>query len=135
MLSNALAGNILTNTMNTYTFKVQFGNGKPQHLAIKSKSLMAAIAQGEKENPGAFNFHLVEVNTPNKPKPKPKDPVQEEHPLFGKPINYRCLCPPETQEKFEQAISMRWKGMTYVQIAKQLHVSRNTVSLWFKHYV
>jgi DNA-binding NarL/FixJ family response regulator len=124
--------------MNKYTFRIHFGDGKPQEISVKSTSVVNAIAQGEKENPGALGFNLVSVVHPKKPKvatPDYSDLKDKEHPLFSNYLQFCRPCNDELQNKIAQAVSLRWKGLNYKQIGKELNVSRNTVALWFQQYV
>jgi hypothetical protein len=122
--------------MNKYFFRFQFGDGKPKEICIESKNVVAAVDAGYKQYPAARNLHLVSILSDNPVKqPVVPDLIEDSHPLFGDKPQFSKRVSPEVQEKIKEAVALRWKGLTFYQISKQMGVSANMVTRWVTEYV
>ena len=121
--------------MNTYLFRVQLGDGKPLEISIESKDVVTAVTAGYRQYPAARNLHLVSVTHPAPPEPVMcPDLLEEAHPLFGDSVTSVKNRSPDTQKKIKEAVALRWKGLNYKQIGKELDVSARLVSAWLNQY-
>jgi hypothetical protein len=121
--------------MNTYLFRVQLGDGKPVEAPIKAKDVVTAVTAGYRQYPAARNLHLISVIHPDPPEPVVyPDLIEESHPLFGDSVISVKNRSPDTKEKIKEAIALRWKGLNYRQIGKELNVPARRVSSWLNQY-
>jgi hypothetical protein len=121
--------------MNTYLFRVQLGDGKPVEAPIKAKDVVTAVTAGYRQYPAARNLHLVSVIHPDPPEPIVyPDLIEESHPLFGDSVIGVKNRSPDIQNKIREAIALRWKGLNYKQIGKELNVPARRVSSWLNQY-
>jgi hypothetical protein len=121
--------------MNTYLFRVQLGDGKPVKASIKAKDVVTAVTAGYWRYPAARNLHLVSVIHPDPPEPVVyPDLIEESHPLFGDSVTSVKNRSLDTQKKIKEAVALRWKGLNYKQIGKELNVSARLVSAWLNQY-
>jgi hypothetical protein len=121
--------------MNTYLFRVQLGDGKPAEISIESKDVVTAVTAGYRQYPAARNLHLLSVTHSEVPEPvMDSNLLDDSHPLFGGSSIKARNRSPEIQKKVEEAIALRWKGLNYKQIGKELNIPLCRVSSWLNQY-